>query len=141
MTIGPWISWVLLVGPAVVVAPWAAASLLVHLRLRLKGVHVVAKCDHAYRLNGVHVCAYRYVDHADRSHYSSSRRPYPLPRPEPGAAVDVVYDPRRPGRSRTLSELRRPVPWAGVSIGSYAFAQLVCGLVGGAQLYTGMFGH
>lgn len=141
MTIGPWISWLLLVAPAVAVAPWAAASLAVHLRLRRKGVHVVAECDHARRLNGGYLCAYRYVDHAGQPHRSSSRRPYPLPLPEPGGAVDVVYDPRRPGRSRTLSELRRPVPWAGVSIASYAFAQLVCGLVGGAFLAVGMFGR
>ncbi|MDT9681712.1 hypothetical protein RND61_06440 [Streptomyces sp. TRM76323] len=120
-------------------SPVAAASLHVHLRLRRAGVPVEAVCDHAYRKNGRWVCAYRYVDSAGESHYDFSQKPYPLPIREPGQPVSVVYDPRRPERSRTRYELRRPVPWAGVNIGTYLFVQLVLGILGGAYLAVGMF--
>ncbi|MFJ8649131.1 DUF3592 domain-containing protein [Streptomyces sp. NPDC093546] len=139
MSVGPWIAWLLLLSPAVVVAPVAAASLYVHLRLRRKGVPVEATCDRAFRNNGLWACAYRYVDSAGVSHYEYRQKPYPLPVPERGRKVSVVYDPKRPKRSRTQYELRRPVPWAGVSIGAYLFVQLVLGILGGAFLAVGMF--
>lgn len=134
MFFGPWLGWLLVLGPAVVVAPVSAASLFLHWRLRREGVPVEAVCVRTRRGNGWWSCSYRYVDGAGESFHDYSQRAYPLPMPEPGQPVSVVYDPKRPGRSRTASELRRPVPWAGLNVGTYLFAQLVCGVIGWALL-------
>ncbi|MEV5444975.1 hypothetical protein AB0N23_20915 [Streptomyces sp. NPDC052644] len=136
--LGLWFGWILLLGPTVVVTPVAAVSLYLHWRMRLKGVPVEAVCDTTRRGNGWWSCSYRYVDGAGKSYYSYSQRTYPLPLPEPGQSISIVYDPKRPDRTRTASELRRPVPWAGLNIGTYLFSQLVCGLVGGAILAGAM---
>lgn len=130
MLFGPWFGWLLVLGPAAVVAPVSAVSLCLHWRMRRRGVPVEAVCVRAYGLNGRWSCSYRYVDGTGESFYDYSQKLYPLPTPEPGGPVAVVYDPGRPSRSRTRDELRRPVPWAGLNVATYLFVQVVSGVVG-----------
>ncbi|MDJ0465192.1 hypothetical protein [Streptomyces sp. H27-C3] len=137
--IGPWIAWTMALGPAVAVAPFAAFTLYVYLRLKIKGVQVEAECE-TYRLVGdKHCLKYRYADQAERERVRIVNLSFPVPRAKKGRPLEVVYDPARPARSRSRHELNRWIPWAGVTVGTYLFVQLVLGIIGGAFLYVGMF--
>ncbi|WP_141743764.1 DUF3592 domain-containing protein [Streptomyces agglomeratus] len=137
--IGPWIAWLIALGPAVVVAPFAVFTLYVHRRLRSKGVQVQADCEHYYWSKEKHFLQYRYADQSERSHVRLANLSFPVSRAKRGRPLEVVYDSARPSRSRSRHELRRPIPWEGVSIGIYLFVQLVCGILGGVFLATGLF--
>lgn len=137
MLFGPWLGWLLVLGPIVFVVPVSAVSLCLHWYMRRRGVPVEAVCVRSRGLNGHWSCSYRYVDGTGESFHDYSQKPYPLPTPEPGEPVAIVYSPRRPSRSRTQEELRRPVPWAGLNVATYLFVQLVCGVVGWGLLAQG----
>ncbi|MFJ2738058.1 hypothetical protein ACIO3O_00140 [Streptomyces sp. NPDC087440] len=137
--LGPWICWLIILFPAAAVAPWVLHSCFIRIRLRIWGVAVKAECTGTSYYGQKQGIDYVYFAPKGKRNWRLFRVEYGIPHFEEGDAVEVVYDRGRPSRSRTQFELDRWCPWAGATVGSYLFAQLVCGIVGVVFLRVGMF--
>ncbi|MFI9019169.1 hypothetical protein ACIGZI_34605 [Streptomyces griseus] len=129
-----WVSYVILYGPTVAVAPIAVARLYTQVRLRHSGVKAVGTCRHLIVYQDKWYFRYEYSDQAGVTRVRKAvwtRGSIPIK--EVGDSLPVVYDSAFPGLSRTGFELARLLPWSGVSTGTWVVVQGACVLLAGAR--------
>ncbi|MEU8889211.1 hypothetical protein [Streptomyces sp. NPDC048442] len=129
-----WVSYAILLTPTIALLPFAAIRLYPHIRLRFNGTRTKAVQSRSHYNNGVFSMTYTYRDHKNTRHHRKLRtNSFELTDFDEGESIPVVYDPARPGLSRTQGELRRVLPWSTLSTGTWLVLQTACAALAGAR--------
>ncbi|MFD3789065.1 hypothetical protein [Streptomyces cyaneofuscatus] len=129
----PWISYVILFAPTVIIFPIATSRLYAHLRLKKKGTKAAGKCTSSYYADDSFSLSYSYKDHKDGLHFRTTKSRDHEMTADVGESLPIVFDPSFPRMSRTQTELRRLLPWSPISTGTWAVIQALCVMLAGAR--------
>ncbi|MFJ1597743.1 hypothetical protein [Streptomyces sp. NPDC088261] len=127
----------ILLAPTIGIIPFAIPPLYVHICLKIRGVEQTGHCKLAGLRGNEYNCTYNYTDKDGISHYESVNVPKIPDHVQAGDPLDIVYDARKPARSRPAFSLSRLIPWKWSNVMHFAIVQCACAYMAGARVLAG----